>query len=162
MKRVVCRLRIANIHSFHRDRPMPSSPWIFVPTPRAGEADDVPGFRVKPRQTNADAVPGFRVNPDGSTRDDGAEPVPVSLRPQVPLPKMEGNPGPSLHPPGRWWRRAPGFPWEWIPDLPPLPAPPPFVPPRFLPFPYQPSPSEPRSPEPGRDEPWWLLPPKQP
>jgi hypothetical protein len=147
---------------------MPNFPWIFVPTPRVGDKEDVPGFRVNPdssaRQTagDADYVPGFRLNPDGSIRQptsgDGAMAAPVAHRPRVPLPKVEGHPGPSLHPPGRWRQIAPGFPWEWDPDPPPLP-PPQFGPPHFLP--RQPLPPEPWSPEPRPDMPWPLWPPSR-
>lgn len=134
---------------------MPSFPWIFVPPVRLGEQDDAPGFRVNPDgstgQPIADDVPGFRVSPDGSTRSDQAVPVPVSLKPRVPLPNAASNPGHSLHPPGKWRQFAPGFPWEWVPDLPPAPPPPQFVPPHFLP--YQPLRPEPWSPEPRPDHP---------
>lgn len=151
-----------------RDRPMPNYPWIFVPTSRPEESDDVPGFRVNPdgstrqRIGAADNVPGFRVNPDGSTRGDGAVPTSVSLKPGVPLPRIEGNPGPSLHPPGRWRQIAPGFPWEWYPDLLLPPPPPRSLPPHFLPRQYQPLPPEPWSPEPRPGEPWIWPPGRQP
>ena len=106
--------------------------------------DRLPGFRVGV----ADDVPGFRLNQDGSIRQSPIEDeaIPAAHRPRVLLPKMEGNPGPSLHPPGRWRQFAPGFPWEWYPDPPVLPPPP--GPPHFQPRQYQPLPNEPWPPEP--------------
>ena len=116
--------------------------------------DRLPGFRVG----IPDDVPGFRLNQDGSIRQSPSEDaaIPAAHRPRVPLPKMEGNPGPSLHPPGRWRQFAPGFPWEWYPDLPVLPPPRHYFPWENQPLPDRPYPSEPRP-----DEPPQLWPPNR-
>jgi len=152
--------------------PMPNFSWFFVPSSRPDDGDDVPGLHMMAgalagQSSGGDVkyFPGLQVDLGESTgrptSDYGAASTPVAYRPLMPLPKIEGNPGPSLHPPGRYRQFAPGFPWEWDPDPPALPSPPPFGRPEFRPPQYQPLPPDQRPPYPWPDGPWPPWPPRR-
>lgn len=124
---------------------MPDVPKNRVPAVRIGLADYAP-----------DAYANLENSLQQWPPDDETMAVPAAYRPGVPLPGTRPDPGPSLHPPCRWWRVAPGFPWECYPLPPPLPPPP--LPPHFLPPPSVPFP--PWLP-PGTPDPWPPAPPKK-